>query len=197
MDIKKRLIAGFLSEMHTGKRTANFQRILDNNPEEIIDDAFSEAIEKFDFEKILKGHSVREFINYDNKQQNFVLSSKPTDKQKQIFSLGNNEKFILFSELINLDAQQITFVRIEGNSMKDLNIEDGDIAVIRNTDTASSGAIIIAKINDNYYLKKYMIINNQLWLYSANIDFEPIMIPKNVDFSIFGIVCNVIKNISL
>ena len=197
MDINKRLISGFLSEMRTNKRTASFQKTLDNLPDEIINSAYSDAINILEFHTLLlKDSSIKEFILYDNEKQSYVSSQKPTDIQKQIYSLDNNDKFIMFSDLLKLDAQQIIFAKIEGNSMSGANINDGDIAVIKNSDKASSSDIIIAKIDNNYYIKRYMIIDKQLWLYSSNVDFEPILIPNGADFSVFGIVCNVIKDIN-
>jgi phage repressor protein C with HTH and peptisase S24 domain len=197
MDINKRLISGFLSEMKTGKRTSVFQKLLENTEEDIVNNAYSNAIDILEFQTLLlRGPSVREFLNYDFENQYYISSPKPLDRQKQQYSLGNNEKFLMFSDLLNLDAQQIAFARVEGDSMKNANIDDGDIAVVRNSDAANSGDIIVAKIDDNYYIKRYMTIDEHLWLYSDNVDYEPILIPKNIDFSIFGIVCNVIKNIS-
>ena len=197
MDIDKRLLSGFIHEINTGKRTTSFQKILDNKPKYIIDIAYSNAMDIVHFQrKLSHTAAVKEFLNYDSENQHYISSPKPLDKQKQQYSLGNNEKFIMFSDLLNLDALQIIFVKVDGNSMKDANINDGDIAVVCNSDTANNGTIIVAKIDDNYYIKRYVVIDEQLWLYSDNADYEPIMIPQNVDFSIFGIVCNVIKNIN-
>lgn len=196
MDIHKRLVSGFIAEMRRNRRLDDFQKLLDNTPQAIVDIAYLEAFELFDFETLLlRSPSVKKFFNYDSDGQHY-FSSHPPDHQKLLYSLGNNEKFIMFSELLNLDFNQITFALVEGNSMKDANIIDGDIVVVRNSDTAKNGDIIVAKVDDNYYVKRYITIDGNLWLHSENIDFEPILIPPRANFSIFGIVCNVIKNIN-
>ncbi|MCL2040060.1 MAG: S24 family peptidase [Bacteroidetes bacterium] len=192
----KRLISGFIVEFKTGKRPASLRKLMETAPEEMIFAASDSASDIIEFERLLfKSPSIKEFLIYDSEENYYVSSPKPLDRQKQQYSLGNNEKFIMFSSLLNLDEGQITFVRVEGDSMADANINDGDIVVVKNSDIANSGDIIVANVNGNYYIKRYSVVDDQLWLYSENSKYEPILIPHNSKFIVFGIVCNVIKKI--
>jgi len=194
--LEKHLLGGFLIELKTGKTPASLRKLMETAPEEIIDSAYKSAFDIIEFERLLfKSPSVKEFLIYDSEENYYVASAKPSDRQKQQYSLGNNEKFIMFSSLLNLEEGQITFVRVEGDSMAAANINDGDIVVVKNSDSANSGDIIVAKVNDNYYIKRYSVIKEQLWLYSENPNYEPILIPNNANFIVFGIVCNVIKKV--
>lgn len=192
----KRLIGGFVVELKTGKRPASLRKLMNTAPDELIDSAYNSASDIIEFERLLfKSPSIKEFLIYDFEENYYVSSDKPLDRQKQQYSLGNNEKFIMFSSLLNLDEGQITFVRVEGDSMVNANINDGDIVVVKNSDSANSGDIIVANVNGNYYIKRYFVVEEQLWLCSENSKYEPILIPNNANFIVFGIVCNVIKKI--
>lgn len=86
-------------------------------------------------------------------------------------------------------------LRVAGNSMIDENIKDGDVVLVKQQEVAENGQRVVALI-DNYEatLKKFYRERNQVRLQPANSAYEPIIIRKDRDIKIQGIVINVIKN---
>ena len=86
-------------------------------------------------------------------------------------------------------------LRVSGNSMIDENIKDGDVVLVKQQETAENGQRVVALI-DNYEatLKKIFRERNQIRLQPANSAYEPIIIRKDRDIKIQGIVIDVIQN---
>ena len=86
-------------------------------------------------------------------------------------------------------------LRVSGNSMIDENIKDGDVVLVKQQEVAENGQRVVALI-DNYEatLKKYYKERNQVRLQPANSAYEPIIIRKDRDIKIQGVVIDVIQN---
>ena len=86
-------------------------------------------------------------------------------------------------------------LRVIGDSMIDENINDGDIILVRQQNVAENGQKVVALI-DNYEatLKKFYKERGYIRLQPANKTIEPIIIKKDKELTIQGIVIDVIKN---
>jgi len=86
-------------------------------------------------------------------------------------------------------------LRVIGDSMIDENINNGDIILVKQQDIAENGQKVVALIdNHGATLKKFYKEKNHIRLQPANKDFEPIIIKKNREIAIQGILIDVIKN---
>ncbi|MCH7486987.1 MAG: transcriptional repressor LexA [Proteobacteria bacterium] len=64
-------------------------------------------------------------------------------------------------------------LEVEGDSMHDAGIQDGDTVVLKRSDTADNGAIVVALVDDNEVtLKRLRRKGNSIALEPANKDFE-------------------------
>jgi len=90
---------------------------------------------------------------------------------------------------------KIYALQVRGNSMIDENIRNGDIVLVRQQEIAENGQRVVALI-DNYEatLKKIYREQNKIRLQPANSNYEPIIIRKDRDIKIQGIVVDVIQN---
>lgn len=90
---------------------------------------------------------------------------------------------------------EIYALRVIGNSMIDENINDGDIILVKQQSVAENGQKVVALI-DNYEatLKKFYKEKNRIRLQPANRSIEPIIIKRNQNLLIQGVVLNVIKS---
>ena len=62
---------------------------------------------------------------------------------------------------------------VDGESMIEAGIHDGDTVIIRNSETADNGAIVVALIdNEEVTLKRLRQKGNSIALEPANKDFE-------------------------
>ncbi len=79
--------------------------------------------------------------------------------------------------------------------MIDENIRDGDVVLVRQQDMARNGERVVALIDNNEAtLKKFYKERNHIRLQPANRAYEPMIITKNRNFRIQGVVIDVIQN---
>ena len=87
--------------------------------------------------------------------------------------------------------------RVEGDSMIDAGICDGDIAVIDRSLEANDGDIIVAYVNEEFTIK-YLDLTHRdegyIELRPANKSFKPIRIGVDDDFEVWGVVVWTIRN---
>ncbi len=91
-------------------------------------------------------------------------------------------------------SSEVYALRVIGNSMIDENINDGDIVLVRQQETAENGQKVVALIdNHEATLKKYYRERGYIRLQPANKNMEPIIIRRGRDIAIQGIVLDVIR----
>ena len=84
-------------------------------------------------------------------------------------------------------------LRVEGDSMLDENIQDGDYIIIEARETAENGETVVAMINnEEVTLKKLYIEPDRIRLQPANPKIKPIIL-RNLEIRILGVVCGVIR----
>ena len=86
------------------------------------------------------------------------------------------------------------FGKVRGNSMKDLGIHDGDLLVIDKSLEPVTGKVAVCYIDGEFTVKSLKIEKESIWLLPANASYKPILVTKENDFMIWGIVTNVIKS---
>lgn len=81
-------------------------------------------------------------------------------------------------------------LRVEGSSMIDANINDGDVVIVDSSITAKDGSIVIASVDGEFTVKRLKL--NPPMLMPMNPDFQPIHIGDMQDLQIFGVVTFII-----
>lgn len=84
------------------------------------------------------------------------------------------------------------YVRVEGESMSDANIHSGDILVVDRSAEASSGKIIVAVINGEFTVKRFILKDNGAYLMPENPKYPALKVDSVSDFQIWGVVTYVI-----
>ena len=105
------------------------------------------------------------------------------------------EKNIDLNEILIKNPNSTFFARVKGNSMKDIDINDGDIIIIDKSLEPKDGKIAVCYIDGDFTLKRIKIEKDHCWLLPANSDYKPIKVTEENDFRIWGIVTNVIKHL--
>lgn len=93
----------------------------------------------------------------------------------------------LNKELIKHPANTF-YGRVNGDSMIDAGVNDGDILVIDKMVEPSNGDMAVCYIDGDFTLKYIKIEKNIIWLVPANDAFQPIKVTSENDFIIWGIV---------
>lgn len=100
------------------------------------------------------------------------------------------------SDAINLgdilvrDSETTFYARVEGNSMCEAGIFDGDLVVIDKSLEATDGDIVAAFIDGEFTLKRFHVDPNEdcAWLMPANAHFKPIKVTKENNFMVWGVM---------
>jgi len=86
-------------------------------------------------------------------------------------------------------------LRVEGMSMQDAGILDGDLVAVHRTPEVRSRQIIVARIDDEVTVKRYRQTGSVVSLLPENDDFEPIIINlEEQSLVIEGVVVGVIRD---
>ena len=84
-------------------------------------------------------------------------------------------------------------LRVEGCSMLEENIKDGDHIIINARETAENGETVVAMINnEEVTLKRFYIEPDHIRLQPANSQMKPIIL-HNHEVRILGVVCAVMR----
>lgn len=89
------------------------------------------------------------------------------------------------------------YARVNGESMRDAGIFNGDIVVIDKSLEAKDGDYIVAYIDGDFTLKRFKIdVNGQsAWLIAANPHFPAIKVTSENEFIVWGVVTGVIRKL--
>lgn len=87
------------------------------------------------------------------------------------------------------------FLRVEGESMIDAHILDGDLVLIRPQQTAENGQIVAVMVDGEATLKRFYREKNRIRLQPENTTMKPIIInPGQAETVIIGILLKSIRN---
>lgn len=84
------------------------------------------------------------------------------------------------------------FLRVEGESMENANIQPGDILVVDRALTPQNGQIIVAVLNGEFTVKRLKKKENRLYLLPENPAFPTLEITSETEFQIWGVVTFII-----
>ena len=87
-------------------------------------------------------------------------------------------------------------LKVNGNSMIDDQILDGDYIIVKKVEIAHNGETVVALINNEATLKRYYIGDQGVELHPRNTDFDVIHVKAKDDFQINGTVLAVFREYS-
>jgi repressor LexA len=67
-------------------------------------------------------------------------------------------------------------LRVEGNSMRDAGILDGDLLAVHRTPEARNGQIVVARLDDEVTVKRFKRSGHRVSLLPENPEFQPIQV---------------------
>ena len=95
--------------------------------------------------------------------------------------------------LPDTEDKDVFVLRVQGNSMIEDHIQNGDYVIVERRNVAENGETVVALIdNDRATLKRFYRENNRIRLQPAHPDMKPIFVREG-DFAIQGIVISVLR----
>lgn len=86
-------------------------------------------------------------------------------------------------------------LRVQGMSMKDVGILDGDLVAVHRTPEVRSRQIVVARLEDEVTVKRYRQEGTMVWLMPENSEFAPIRVDlTHQPLVIEGVVVGVIRD---
>jgi len=102
------------------------------------------------------------------------------------------EHIPIASSLLRFPAVEAFIVEAEGDSMKP-KIHSGDIVIAKRQNVPDNGDVIVCTLNEQVKIKQYKSANGFISLYSFNLDHDPIPVSADDDFTVTGVVKNIIS----
>ena len=113
-----------------------------------------------------------------------------------------NDPFVDITETVRLPRSwvgegEFFILEADGESMKNIGIDPGDLVVIRKQETAQPGEVVVALDGTEATLKRFYPEEDRIVLKPENEEFEDIIIPaeRMADFRIQGVAVKVIKDV--
>ena len=88
------------------------------------------------------------------------------------------------------DVKELFALRVSGTSMLNAGILDRDVVIVRRTETAENGDIVVALVGEEATVKRFFKEDGHFRLQPENDAFEPIIVPE---VSILGKVVSLVR----
>jgi repressor LexA len=86
-------------------------------------------------------------------------------------------------------------LRVQGMSMRDAGILDGDLLAVHRSPDVYNGQIVVARVGDEVTVKRYRLKGSKVWLMPENREFQPIIVSAdNPTLVLEGVVVGVLRN---
>ena len=86
-------------------------------------------------------------------------------------------------------------LRVNGESMKDIGILDGDLLAVHQTTEVNNGQVVVARVDEDVTVKRFKREGNVVYLHAENEAFSPIKVDlANQVFNIEGIAVGIIRS---
>jgi len=111
---------------------------------------------------------------------------------KPIEALPGDERLGVPEHLLGRGESEHYVLRVNGESMIDEGIHDGDYVVVARRDRADAGEMVVALIGDEATLKRFYPEGDQVRLQPAHPTMEPIFVPAR-DLRVQGVVVGLMR----
>ncbi|MFS1562511.1 MAG: transcriptional repressor LexA [Candidatus Arsenophonus phytopathogenicus] len=86
-------------------------------------------------------------------------------------------------------------LRVNGMSMKNIGIIDGDLLAVHKTQQVHNGQIVVARIDDEVTVKRFKQVGSKVELIAENPEFEPIIVDlRTQTLTIEGLAVGIIRS---
>ena len=88
-----------------------------------------------------------------------------------------------------IENKAATFMmRVDGDSMKDAGILDGDLLVVDRAAKPVNGSVVVVAVNGEYTVKRLRRGPDCVWLDPANPRYQPLRVSLGEELHVFGVV---------
>lgn len=97
-----------------------------------------------------------------------IKAGFPSDVSEELKDTINIDEYLVAKK------ENSYMLTVDGDSMIDAHIADGDMVLVEKTNTAKDGQIVIADVDGEFTMKYFKKSGDKVWLEPANKEFKPI-----------------------
>jgi len=130
--------------------------------------------------KVPGGSRAIEILSYPQFSLTHILSVPIIGRVRAgepILAIENIEGYINLDRSL-VSSGDVFLLRVEGDSMIDAHIQDGDFALVKPQPDGENGEIVVALIEDEATIKRIFKKRDLIRLEPANLKMEPIVVKK-------------------
>ena len=105
------------------------------------------------------------------------------------------ESYIDLNEVLVSNKAATFFVKVDGDSMLGAGIFTGDMLVVDRSLTAKHGNVIVAMVEGEFTVKRFVKIRGRTYLYPENKRYQPLDVTELEEFMVWGVVTTVIHKV--
>jgi len=118
--------------------------------------------------------------------QSFVKAGFPSPAQDYF-----EDRIDIFKKIVK-NPTSTFLVKAKGDSMEGKGIQDEDVLVVDKSREPKNNDIIIAYIDGEFTVKRFVKEDDRIILYPANNSYKPITITGENEFQVWGVVTYVL-----
>jgi repressor LexA len=111
---------------------------------------------------------------------------------KPITAIENIDGYVSIDKTI-FRGNELFTLRVRGDSMRDIGVLDGDIAIVRQQADADNTDVVVAIIDGEATLKRYFKHSDRVVLHPENPAYQDIVLNSNKDLWIVGKMVGVMR----
>ena len=154
-------------------------------------DWYVKELEKENVIKRMKGKNGKRALSVLEEKINNQLPLLGMVSAGMPLDIYENKEYIEVPPSLSQNGSYV--LKVNGDSMKNDGILDGDYVVIKKIDLAKAGETVVALVNGEATLKRYYIGSNGIELHPRNDDYEIINVSKDDNLIIQGKVLGVFR----
>jgi DNA polymerase V len=105
------------------------------------------------------------------------------------------ENTLDLNELVIQHPEATFYVQVAGDSMCLAGIDTGDILVVDRARSATQNAIVVAMVDGEFTVKRFVQKGEEIYLVPENPRYRPLKIAGDMEFQIWGVVTYCIKHL--
>jgi repressor LexA len=110
-----------------------------------------------------------------------------------ITAIENMEGSLVVDPAFLKRAEDAFALRVKGDSMINVGINDGDLVIVSPNEQARNGDIVVAMLNDEATVKRFELVDKKIKLIAENSAYSPIEIKSEDEFKLIGKVKGVVR----
>ena len=99
------------------------------------------------------------------------------------------------TELLIQNRAATFMMRVQGDSMRDAGIQDGDLLVVDRAAKPGNGSVVVASIDGAFTVKRLRRGTDCVWLVPENPEYQSVCVSEGNELRIFGVVKHAIHTV--